>query len=704
MILIIKFSIIIIILSGLGFLLYYYIYNNKPSGGGGGGSDINKCGNSICNKKIGESCQSDNITCCKNELWGKDTKGYDICCDKPLCGNICCDKTQICGKDKNGNPICCDSELCGDICCESNKPCKTDGDNKICCGDSYWGKDKDGNMKCCDKLLCGDICCDTGEECDPDLKKCIACKTITCEGDCCEQGKTCYKGDTKKICCDKEPCGDNCCNKTQTCMPDKTCCDIPCKNNTKCCKPGYTCINNDICCQSDVKCVDEIGNPICYNIDQCGKDKNGNCICCKIGEKYDPVSFKCKTYCGNEELCDIDTQYCVKENDKFVGCANKNCVWSSYTYDPPTIIDNGKNIDVCSSNNKYYITNNPTDINGNIIPLSSLKRTSYVTQDKSILYDCTLGNCKDKINEVNMQFINYDNIDTLKKCSATFDCNKLESNKNICPLTHTESCCKDNTGKFTGQICPSNRICYKGDCVCNQGDDPTTDNCILYDCGKNGLADFSSGNFVCHCDKDFTGIKCQYGKNTTCQTHGDPNYDGSCKCYTGFTGSNCQYSRANCSNSGNPNSDGLCTCDSGFLGKNCEYSRNKTCSGHGIVDSNGNCYCDPSFSTANCSISKPIDWMISTTDGNYPSILNSGSRTITVKNPLPSSLQTGILYYGITNTGDIQVGEFENGDDNEILPGFETDQIYKLDKTTGKYIRPGYGIPQNAPYMYAINS
>jgi hypothetical protein len=509
---------IIIILTGVGvYFLFKSIRNNninppKP--------DCKKCANNCC--EDGENCQSDNATCCKNELWGKDINGVDKCCQIKLCGNICCNSNQSCGKDKNNNPTCCSSKLCGtnNTCCDlTGENCQSD--NATCCKDELWGKDKLGNNKCCLKPLCNGICCDSNEECDSDTNKCVSCSTITCNGDCCPLNYKCYKGLTTKKCCNQELCGDNCCESEQTCMPDKTCCDMPCEKGKKCCPDGYSCTTNDICCKDNISCVDELGNPICYDQNLCGKDKNGKCICCKKGEKFDSISSTCKTYCGDNELCDLDNQYCVSENGNYIGCANKECVWSTYNYDPPTIIDNNKNASVCKYQNRYYVISDPLDPSdpNKHIPLSMLTRSSYVGQDPSSKVDCTINNCKEKINEAGMQFVNYD--DKQKICIANFNCSKLPLLKdiNICPLLHGQSCCNDENGKFTGQICSNNRICYKGNCVCNQNEVDNKDNCIYLDrkhtCNGNGDINYADG--TCICDSFYSG------KN--CETKCEPGYD-----------------------------------------------------------------------------------------------------------------------------------------------------------------------------------
>ena len=609
--------------------------DNGSGGGGGDGGGCIKCGNiccntgeycgndasgnSVCCKKAlcdgiccnlnnGETCQptiNGNNICCKKPLCGysccndgencgKDKNGNNICCKKALCGELCCDDGENCGKDKYGNNVCCKKSLCNGICCDSDngETCQINGE---CCKDGLFGVDEKNNNVCCKKALCDGICCDDNKICDPDTKTCIVCPSthVSCNGICCDMGQTCHKGiDGKDYCCDKDICGTICCKSTESCYKGADgkdyCCETDLLHGNICCKKGQTYIDSGLCCDSNNICIDENGTSVCYDENLCTIDPNTKkCVCCKNGEKYDITSGTCKIICGNE-LCNKDKniQYCFSQDADKPHCINVGCSWGQYQYHP-SLVDN--DIKICSYNNKLYTVNNPVGVN----PLL-LTRTSSVLQGANSQIDCTPDDCRMKILEDNMDFANYDT--ATKLCTATFDCGKnLPQNNGTCPLPNSVSCCFDENGKYTGQICSNGRRCYKGECVCNNDADKG-DNCIRIDgstnCNGNGTIIFKdNNNFNCKCNPTFAGTECEYGRNI-CSNNGNPNDNKTCNCDTGFTGNICQYSRSTCSGHGTPNYDGTCVCDTSFTGNICQYTRNGTCSGHGTPNYDGTCICD----------------------------------------------------------------------------------------------------------------
>ena len=123
----------------------------------------------------------------------------------------------------------------------------------------------------------------------------------------------------------------------------------------------------------------------------------------------------------------------------------------------------------------------------------------------------------------------------------------------------------------------------------------------------------------CQCNTNYTCIKCQCNRVSSCTGHGVPRTStftdsASCNCDTNYTGANCQHNRTSaCNNRGIPTEDGgscLGGCDTGYRGASCEYDRARTCNGNGDPTSDdGSCMdgCDPGFHGARCQFSDFID-------------------------------------------------------------------------------------------------
>ncbi len=499
----------------------------------------------LCNGIIcpdGLKCQADGKTCCKNELWGKNEKNLYTCCESPLCGEFCCDKDHTCGIDKNGRSVCCLGTLCGNkLCCSiTGEECQ---DNNMCCKTELWDKT---NKKCCTKPLCKGICCNDNQQCDGE--KCIDCDRDLCDGVCCDkdQNQKCQKGQHKYVCCSNphRVCGDNCC-ETGTCMPDYSCCEHPCGlkqldntmsltiKNTECCSDPYpNCISdtkNHLCCKSPLTCRDITTNElVCYDETLCGMNPTtGNCECCSgKDQKYISATGKCALLCGDgTTICDLETQECINYNGKYY-CMNKDCLWSPIEYKPD--IQNGigftaesSQVPACyytDTNNitRDYIVRDPKDPNDltKILEVKNLHRNISTKQAPDSKVTCNINNCYERLQESGLNYLSFD--DTT--CSATYDCSKLPSLEDMtsCP-TIEASCCKDNLGKFTGQVCPNNRVCYMGTCICHENENPEVNICTVFDrqytCNNNGDPDFNSPNFNCKCDPKYSGDKCDECQN-----------------------------------------------------------------------------------------------------------------------------------------------------------------------------------------------
>lgn len=554
----------------IGIILYFRNRNKNNNSN----TDTSKCKGQVCGNNCCENglkCQNDQQTCCKDELWAKNEKNFNVCCDSPLCGNICCDKDHTCGVDKNNNPVCCSGKVEGDnkLCCSATG--EEYQENGTCCKPELWDKT---NKKCCTKPLCNGICCDDTEQCDNN--QCVKCNRELCDGKCCPINDICRKNSktNKKVCCDQELCGDNCCGIGETCLSDLSCCKNPCGKapDDKCCNDPnapycITANNSSICCQSNIPCIDiTTKEPRCYDSISCGQNSTTKKYECCSGKNQKYIDGKCIDICGNDH-CIPGSQECVIYDGVAKGCKNIKCEWSPFNYDPSIQNKYGfieitntndetidKQILACSyTDNKNikrnYIVNNPKDPDNptQTIPISKLKRTATTTEDPLSPDKCNLNNCYDRVQEYGMNYVTYDDSKIPHTCSSTYDCSKLQSldelnAKGNCPILTGNSCCKDKSGNFTGQVCSGNRSCYLSNCICNDDEEP--DNCVVFDrkrtCNNNGYPNLLSEDYSCDCDYNYAGKNCEYSRVKTCSGNGDPNNDGSCTCDINYTGVNCQ--------------------------------------------------------------------------------------------------------------------------------------------------------------------
>ena len=441
--------------------------------------------------------------CCQDEYW---SSSGSTCCSTPVCGGFCCENTKYCDysivddneKNKTNNNPCveCPYDLCGKNCCLFNEKCFT--------GPA-------GSISCCNPYLW-----------DPDKKICCNGSTGAISGINCKPG-----GNPK--------CTNPVCNTQKTCIAKDTCCDDVYDNNGKL----YICVDQNFtpsCCPSK----DSI-------LDKCQLLKNGQYICCDEEFTLDTDLQRCVQICGNQK-CDPNLSSCVGTSD-FQYCKTKDCLWDgSSTPDPPNV---GKNNVIFSYNGlkglKYYYAF-PTDINIS----QNLKRT--VTYQEIDTYNkCKIDDCTGKIKEEGGSST-FD-INT-HKCIGNYSASSLlPSISTQPPCPYPGSCVSDN-GQLTGQICLNKGVPQKayngnvnnvfnmqiGDCICNPGEVPSTDNCKIYDdslCNNFGTLNNTTGK--CDCTNS-TGDYCENNKQCpkNCSGNGTCNYiNGICTCNDNYTYSDC---------------------------------------------------------------------------------------------------------------------------------------------------------------------
>jgi hypothetical protein len=448
-------------------------------------------------KKVGKAC-------CQDEYW---SSSGNVCCPTPVCGGFCCENEKYCDysivgdneKNKTNNNPCveCPYDLCGKNCCLFNEKCFT--------GPS-------GTTSCCNPYLW-----------DPDKKICCNGSTGAVSGINCKPGGN-------------PQCTNPVCNKQQTCISNDTCCnDVYDKDG----KP-YICINQNFaptCCPKD------------GILDKCQLLKNGQYICCEDGFILDTDLQRCVQICGNQK-CDPNLSSCVGTNDGFKYCQTKDCVWdASSNYDPPNV---GKNNVIFSYNGPkglkyYYAFPTSVDINENL-------NRSITYQEKGNNNKCKIDDCTGKIKEEGGTSIFDINS---HKCIGNYSASSLLppiAKQPPCP--HSGSCVIENE-QLTGQICLNStgdsQKAYNGnvnnifkmqigDCICNKGEDPATNNCKIYDdslCNNFGTLNNTTGK--CECTNS-TGDYCQNNIQcpTNCSGNGTCNYNnGICTCNDNYTNSNC---------------------------------------------------------------------------------------------------------------------------------------------------------------------
>ena len=513
------------------------------------------------------------------------------------CNNTCISNTQVCDSKQN---FCDKSKYNPEskLCCDGNKITQTkystDGTTKKiigyeCCENNFWA---DKQNICCDHKPCNGYCCDKSKGCDISIKDknpCRDCNKPLCGGkECCNDvnNEMCFysndgpTGPIQQYCCDPklwDPDKKVCCTKdTKDCTPGGSYIGptgptgfcptnyINC-GNVSCCNPQQRCIGT-ICCDSKNIAINEKGDSICYNQDNCHKLKDKDeYLCCTSPLLFNEDKQECGIFCGTN-FCDSN-QSCQDFKDvdgKIINskCINNGCTWNNYTYNPPLL---NNNYNLCSINYgtqtnpsyKYYTVSDPDDLKTSGKFLERIGTTTERSGENL----CTEGNCNEKISEIGAVEYSFSTDNT---CSVTFDCKSiLPSNNNKCILGDDDQCCfkTDNQGNkiYTGQICmdsagnklscysgpqvklpPNNEILSPGDCICDG--DAQKDNCKVFNnttCNKQGTPDYKNGICICNQNSGYIGNYCQYSRNNTCSNNGFPDLQGNCTCDPGYIGSNC---------------------------------------------------------------------------------------------------------------------------------------------------------------------
>lgn len=337
------------------------------------------------------------------------------------------------------------------------------------------------------QIRCGDICGDNSM---------YVCVNNTLYPKC---------GDTK--CENNEVCKDNKCIPDTSCKEPNQLCGTECGDPKKC--------KDNKLCSDDIQCFDTDGKllNICYDSNRCTTKDNKTAICCD-NSNYILDNGKCKQKCGNA-LCDVKTQTCFNGNDPTKSyCYINGCPFLNYNYDPPTVYIPGtqESILVCkgegnNSNKLYYL---PSNFNGKNTELTIQTLVNSNSPDAS---KCDAGSCKFKLSEqdvINTSFNN--NICQGKALCSTILNRNISAGKdysNICPI-NPGSCCYNNLGKPTGQICINGNKCYKDYCICADPNNTNQNRNCLNQNDLNNTLDFCT-NQKCIFSYDgdrISGYKC----------------------------------------------------------------------------------------------------------------------------------------------------------------------------------------------------
>lgn len=373
--------------------------------------------------------------------------------------------------------------------------------------------------------------CNDGEKYYPSVDKCLKCppgqiQNKKCNNGCQQECKSneslcgCLCMDHEQYSCiDEIPCpkekicDGKCCDLNSRCFLNKcvkcSISDTIC--NGQCCADGQVCSKNG-CCDSNRVCED--GS--CCNNECCGG------VCC--GDKMGCVNGKCKTKCGfdekgNTKYCDPNTEDCVtdvKYNGKNVNlCVKKGCEWDTLIYNPLNVDNAGVFSKTCAAGSNVITCRNPSSI------IPPFVKSVVTNQSPTSSSNCNADNCIQRIAEEGIIGITYD--ESTRKCSGNFDCNSYLGDCGVCPheYNYPSSCCRDSTGKYTGQICETDQSCINGKCY-NQwkclSKTPTVKICVLPD-GKNNPDDDINLNLKKDCDNgcktmyEFTKDGCKVSEN-----------------------------------------------------------------------------------------------------------------------------------------------------------------------------------------------
>jgi hypothetical protein len=548
-------------------------------------TNINDCLNECCppNQQYDPETKTCILTCPDYQKYDPQTK---------TCINKCKDDELYvngnCVKNCNGHPITDREEIIDGKCVEK---CPI-GQKRCNYGNIHDGTCYDPSSSTCDQVgnICNTtynfcytsefpsgICCPKDQHCDSSV--CTDCPTKLCAGNCCSPTQTCIN--------------DNCCDKNKVWINPKT-------QQQECCKNDLC---NGICCDTNAGelCIDgkcQIGcpNPNNMSLYNCG-DKT---------PVYDPTKLF---------WCDPSSNVCLHDcSDDSYKCIPTDKCWNNTIYTPPLLTSN--NI-TYNFDNKGSVSLCMDESNGNWISDNSKQKLSrtVAVQKGSTPLTCTTDSCVNKINQDSSTVINYNPSDLSKPeiknniCSSTLSCtDSLLSNSDMIKLCgifdqngsrDQGRCCLNSDNIYTGQICGELQTCFRSD---SQG-------VSSYMCQDNDKyckndAKFDPLKRKCICGIGLAGNICQYTRDNTCHSKGNPKDDGTCQdCDAGYAGTHCELSRDNtCHGKGNPKDDGTCQdCDAGYAGTHCELNRDNTCHGKGNPKDDGTCKdCDTGYVGTNC--------------------------------------------------------------------------------------------------------
>lgn len=404
-----------------------------------------------------------------------------------------------------------DQQKCIKTCVEDEEVYDTDINDcrPICTGNSVWSR----SLNTCKECPVGSTWNETSQEC---LLYCSDTTECTTDQSCVE-GK----------CCNYKPCktiaGDKCC---QTCTPDtqnagySICCapEKTCVINgqTTCCPGGQICNNGTECvnpcgpagsnkiCGSNTECVtiknvDPIKNPNIFN--QLNSNKEN------LWEQNSDKTYNFYTCLSNKNLCNSSNSFAgPAETANFYPCfdmgnMDKNKILA-YTKD---------NINQFNSNlgqGQGYYCNDGSGKN--------LSRLYGVELDTN---KCNYTNCIAMLANPSVTDVYYDektgNCTSIQSC--TDNISNLQTSIDNKNLGFLQSCKDSNI-----DVCKN--LGDKGEfCESSSGLIQT----LGYNCDPNNSSGYKNG---CICKPDTSGVSCQYSRTKTCNGHGSPNNDGTCKC------------------------------------------------------------------------------------------------------------------------------------------------------------------------------
>ena len=320
-------------------------------------------------------------------------------------------------------------------------------------------------------------------------------------------------------------CEDSTINKNGT---SYICTDTICLHGQGCSKQITDCSDGKVnICDSTTKynweCKDQLSG-------DCDSTSIGNV--CKSGNP--PTCFHCGTLSTSELVCMLDG-----------GTPSKDCMGGLGIEKVTPTNHNGIYIDKNNYGLPIYPTTLKKECSNLFLNKSNTNPYSIQQNIDPTIYSNPVASYDDNSNTLT----------DLTNSNNRFFYPDLENGKNArCILDQTDLITYLSNGKKDSTLCSSN-----GDFIQNDK--------LILDSNNNNSPGY------CKCKEKYAGKNCEFSSYNTCNSNGNPNYDGKlCVCYPGFNGKNCEFSDSKtCNSNGNVDYNGNCKCNPGFTGKNCEF-------------------------------------------------------------------------------------------------------------------------------------